>query len=315
MSEKAAVVVLSDHAMGAPIDRLAFHDGELMAQREAGTSEMAERVRPIIANTIPHGASAFLQRQRLLVLGAPDHDGRLWATGLTGPEGFLSAVDPSTLRATADVPPTDPLFDALRAEVDVGTLVIDLATRKRLRINGRWRRVDGGAEVDVHQAFGNCPKYIQARDLGGAPSDGTTAVATRGPALDARQAALVRSADTFFIATAAAGGADVSHRGGNPGFVDVLSPTELAWPDYVGNAMMMTAGNLHVNPAAGLYFPDWRTGATLQLTGTAEVRPSSQDAASPAATGRKTVFRITETVWTENAFPAGWSEPAYSRFN
>ncbi|MCE0764625.1 pyridoxamine 5'-phosphate oxidase family protein [Pseudonocardia kujensis] len=295
-------------------DRLAFHDGELLAQREAGTSERAERVRPIIASTIPRGASEFLQRQRLLVLGARDQDGRVWATSLNGPEGFLSAVDPSTLRVTADVPSTDPLADVLRDEVDVGTLVIDLVLRKRLRINGRWRRVDGGAEVEVHQAFGNCPKYIQARDLRDAPPPDRRPVATRGAVLDPRQVALVAAADTFFVATAAAGGVDVSHRGGDPGFVRVVSPTELTWPDYVGNGMMMTAGNLHVDPAAGLLLPDWRSGATLQLTGTAEVRPSSGGGASRATTGRETVFRITEAVWTENAFPSGWSGPAYSRF-
>jgi predicted pyridoxine 5'-phosphate oxidase superfamily flavin-nucleotide-binding protein len=117
----------------------------------------------------------------------------------------------------------------------------------------------------------------------------------------------VATADTFFIATAAAGGADVSHRGGNPGFVRVLSPTELSWPDYDGNAMLMTVGNLRLNPAAGLLFPDWRSGATLQLTGTADVR------ATP--TGRETFFRITEVVRTENAFPTGGSEPEYARFN
>ncbi|MCE3552344.1 pyridoxamine 5'-phosphate oxidase family protein [Pseudonocardia sp. RS11V-5] len=301
--------------MADRIDHLAFHDGELIAQREAGTSEMAERVRPIIASTIPRGAFEFLQRQRMLVLGARDRDGRVWATSLNGPEGFLSAADPYTLRATADVPPTDPLADVLRDETDVGTLVIDLVTRKRLRINGRWRRVDGGAEVEVHQAFGNCPKYIQARAVQQGPPMDRPPMATRGTALDPGQADLVAAADTFFIATAAAGGADVSHKGGDPGFVRVVSPTELTWPDYVGNAMMMTAGNLRVNPAAGLFLPDWRSGGTLQLTGTSEVRPSVGAAASRAATGRETVFRITGAVWTENAFPSRWSEPAYSRFN
>jgi predicted pyridoxine 5'-phosphate oxidase superfamily flavin-nucleotide-binding protein len=297
------------------IDRSAFHPGELAAQREAGLTEPAERVRPIIASAIPRGAFDFLRRQRLLVLGARDDDGRAWATSLNGPEGFLSAVDPATLRVTADVPRTDPLADVLRGRADVGTLAIDLATRRRFRINGRWRRVDGGAEVDVQQAFGNCPKYIQARAPRDEPAAGPDPVATWGTALDPRQAHLVSTADTFFIATAATVGADVSHRGGNPGFVSVVSPTELSWPDYVGNAMLMTAGNLRVDPAAGLLFPDWRSGATLQLTGTAEVRPAPSGAAHGPASGRETVFRITGSVWTENAFPAGWTAPAYSRFN
>ncbi|GHH48062.1 pyridoxamine 5'-phosphate oxidase family protein [Lentzea cavernae] len=295
------------------VDRLAFHPGELEAQRVAGTSELAARVRPIISDAIPRGAFDFLTRQQMLVLGAQDHDGRPWATSLVGQEGFLSAAGPHTLRANAVVVPTDPLAGVLRDEADVGTLAIDLVMRKRLRVNGRWRPVDGGGEIDVHQAFGNCPKYIQARVMTQEPA-GFRPVARRSEVLDTRQSVLVSTADTFFIATAVESGADVSHRGGNPGFVEVVSPAELVWPDYVGNAMMMTAGNLSVNPLAGLLFPDWDSGATLQLTGTAQVRRSAGGGSGPA-NGHETVFRITEAVWTENAFPAGWTEPVYSRFN
>ncbi|MEU8632149.1 pyridoxamine 5'-phosphate oxidase family protein [Amycolatopsis sp. NPDC048633] len=297
------------------IDRLAFHPGELEAQRVAGTSEPAERVRPIISDAIPRGAFEFLTRRRMLVLGARDHDGRPWATSLLGPEGFLSAAGPHTLRAAAGVVSTDPLADVLRDEADVGTLAIDLVARKRLRINGRWRPVDGGGEVDVHQAFGNCPKYIQARVMPDDAPGELRPAATRSAVLGDRESALVSSADTFFVATAVTGGVDVSHKGGNPGFAEVVSPAEVRWPDYVGNAMMMTAGNLRVNPLAGLLFPDWESGATLQLTGTAEVRRAADGAAPGPATGQETVFRVTEAIWTEHAFPGGWSAPAYSRFN
>jgi predicted pyridoxine 5'-phosphate oxidase superfamily flavin-nucleotide-binding protein len=296
-------------------DRLAFHPGELAAQRVAGVVDEAQHVHPIISDAIPRGAFGFLTHQRMLVLGAQDHDGRPWATSLVGPEGFLSAADAHTLRAMAEVVPTDPLAAVLRDATQVGTLTIDLASRKRFRINGLWRPVAGGGEVEVQQAFGNCPKYIQARVM----RDGQPAtfhpVAQRGQALDARQSALVSTADTFFIGTAAAGGVDVSHRGGNPGFVTVVSPTELSWPDYEGNAMLMTAGNLLVNPAAGLLFPDWERGATLQLTGTAQVRWFEDSPTQGPANGHETVFHITEAVWTEHAFPAGWSAPEYSRFN
>ncbi|MFD9701846.1 pyridoxamine 5'-phosphate oxidase family protein [Lentzea sp. NPDC059081] len=295
------------------VDRLAFHPGELEAQRVAGTAELAERVRPIISDTIPRGAFDFLTRQQMLVLGAQDREGRPWATTLVGPEGFLSAPDSHTLRADATVVPTDPLADVLRDEADVGTLAIDLVMRKRLRINGRWRPTARGGEVEVHQAFGNCPKYIQARVLTEEPA-GFHPVVRSGDRLDLPQSLLVSSADTFFVATAVDSGVDVSHRGGNPGFVEVVSPTELTWPDYVGNAMMMTAGNLAVNPLAGLLFPDWGSGATLQLTGTAEVRRSVRSGGGPA-NGQETVFRVERAIWTENAFPAGWTEPVYSRFN
>ncbi|MGI5500086.1 pyridoxamine 5'-phosphate oxidase family protein [Lentzea sp. CA-135723] len=295
------------------VDRLAFHPGELAAQRVAGTAELAARVHPIISDAIPRGAFDFLTRQQMLVLGARDERDRPWATTLVGPEGFLTALDAHTLRAGATVVPTDPLADVLRHETDVGTLAIDLVMRKRLRINGRWRPVDGGGEVDVHQAFGNCPKYIQARVMTEEPPE-FHPVAHRSEALGTRESLVVSTADTFFVATGVESGVDVSHRGGNPGFVEVVSPTELVWPDYVGNAMMMTAGNIGVNPLTGLLFPDWESGATLQLTGTAEVRWAARAQNGPG-NGHETVFRVAEAIWTENAFPASWTDPAYSRFN
>src|SRR5438876_613401 len=58
--------------------------------------------------------------------------------------------------------------------------------------------------------------------------------------LGAEQVEFIESADTFFLATVHDHGADVSHRGGNPGFVQVTSPRHLTWRDYPGNSMFLT---------------------------------------------------------------------------
>ena len=94
-------------------------------------------------------------------------------------------------------------------------------------------------------------------------------------ALSPDQRAWITAADTFFVATHAAGlGADVSHRGGHPGFVSVTDEGRLTWPDYPGNSMYMTLGNLELEPRAGLLFLDWDRGrsfnspAALPSTGT-----------------------------------------------
>jgi len=146
-------------------------------------------------------------------------------------------------------------------------------TRQRMRFNGRGMRTPEGIFLLVEQAYGNCPKYIQLRqEEADAPA---AAGAPRIEAsLDARQQAWIESADTFFIASAHPhAGADASHRGGRPGFVRVLGENRLAFPDYPGNAMFNTLGNLQANPRAGLLFVDFETGDVLQLSGRAQVGP------------------------------------------
>ncbi|HVV73533.1 MAG TPA: pyridoxamine 5'-phosphate oxidase family protein, partial [Verrucomicrobiae bacterium] len=76
----------------------------------------------------------------------------------------------------------------------------------------------------------------------------------------------------FFVATVNSEfGADASHRGGNPGFIHVLDERRIAFPDYAGNNMFQSLGNLQTDPRVGLLFLNFETGDTLQLTGKAEV--------------------------------------------
>jgi predicted pyridoxine 5'-phosphate oxidase superfamily flavin-nucleotide-binding protein len=66
-------------------------------------------------------------------------------------------------------------------------------------------------------------------------------------------------------------GADVSHRGGRPGFVRTDDAVTLTVPDYIGNSLFNTIGNLQVNPRAGLLFPNFVTGDILMLATRATV--------------------------------------------
>ncbi len=87
----------------------------------------------------------------------------------------------------------------------------------------------------------------------------------------------VQSADTFFLGTSHAEyGGDASHRGGPPGFVRA-DANGLRWPDFPGNNMFNSLGNLAVDPAAALLFVDFFSGRTLQLSGTAEVQWDGAD--------------------------------------
>jgi predicted pyridoxine 5'-phosphate oxidase superfamily flavin-nucleotide-binding protein len=90
---------------------------------------------------------------------------------------------------------------------------------------------------------------FQLRRLGSAGSF-EAGDAKQGTALGRERTVLIRRADTFFAATAhASRGTDASHRRGNPGFAKVLDETTLRIPDYPGNSMFNTLGNLAVDPS------------------------------------------------------------------
>jgi hypothetical protein len=308
-----------------------YHAGSLAVQELLGVRDRAEHVGRSLGQDIKPVAAAFLQLQPLLVVGAADPGtGRVWASALTGAPGFVRATGPrqmsvvtgrrscsrpeggqDTARATTDSrhPNDEPLATALKTPgTRIGTIALDPRTRRRMRLNGRLRPTPRGFAVEAHQVFSNCPKYIQRRNSYQTLADREPGSTRRLTELDPRAAEFIRSADTFFLATAHPGGADVSHRGGNPGFVQVTSPRELTWPDYPGNAMFLTLGNLRADPRAGLLFLDWTTGTTLQLTGEAR-------AEFTAAGERDVRFTLTEARWTPAALPLRWSAPEYSPAN
>ncbi len=295
---------------------MTYHRGERAVQARAGESDRADHSVRAIRDRIPPAAAAFLAAQPLLVVGAADAGGDRWASLLTGAPGFARAVDDRTIEVAAVPADGDPLRPVLAAPAGVGMIAIDPATRRRMRCNGAAVPIPGGFRLTTDQVYANCPKYIQQRDhRAPAPAPGPL-TATRGIALTAEQQAAVRAADTLFVATGADdGSADASHRGGEPGFVQVLSPAALRWPDYAGNAMYMTLGNLALDPAAGLLVPGWDDGTTLQLTGTARVDWDPAAAAAVPGALRMVEFAVTGVVELRGASPLRWGPPRSSPAN
>jgi len=253
-----------------------YHPGEIEVQQRAGVREEAEQVGRIISGRIPPPLAPLLADFRLAVAASIDARGRVWASLLTGPPGFLKVFDETRLHVDAHPAPGDPLWSNLEARSELGLMIFDPATRRRARFNGRGVRRGGGLSLDVDQVYGNCRKYIQLRrlvDEARQPAASSERGAPVGSSrLSASQQARIAAADTFFIASAhSQGGADASHRGGLPGFVRVTGDRTLSFPDYPGNNMFNTLGNLAGNPQAGLLFPDFESGDLIQLTGRARL--------------------------------------------
>ncbi|MCK5190476.1 MAG: pyridoxamine 5'-phosphate oxidase family protein, partial [Methylococcales bacterium] len=130
---------------------------------------------------------------------------------------------------------------------------------------------------------------------------------------------LISSSDTFFVASyvannshTASEGADVSHRGGKPGFIRVDDTQTLTIPDYLGNFHFNTLGNFLENAKAGLLFIDFTQGHLLTLTGTVEILWDSPDTQFFTGAERLWKFHIDHGRWLKNALPLRWSLQDYS---
>ncbi|MFC5520683.1 pyridoxamine 5'-phosphate oxidase family protein [Polaromonas jejuensis] len=297
-----------------------FHEGERAVQARVGVRERLEQMGPrVIRDFMPDQHRAFFEQLPFVLAGTVDAGGQPWASVLAQPPGFIRSPDPQHLLLRARPLRGDPLQDTLADGAPIGLLGIEPHTRRRNRMNGVVQGVNAsGFGVALSQSFGNCPKYIQAREpvyvkehLSIQPAVHT---ATQ---LDDAARRMVAAADTLFIATAYAGdsaqagraaGVDVSHRGGKPGFVRVDADDTLTVPDFIGNFFFNTLGNIAVNPRAGLLFIDFDRGDLLYLAVTADIIWDGPEVRSFAGAQRLLRFKVQSMRRVENSLPLRWGE-------
>ncbi len=296
-----------------------FHTGEIQVQRQAGVFREAQRVGAIVERELSDGAEDFLARQKMVIVSHANADGQLWVTPLTGDPGFASAMDPETVIVRPTNVHAARFLDDIHEGSFVGLLAIELATRRRIRVNGQIASAYANSfTIHVREAYGNCPKYIQARQLDPRSTDVASDHAVQmGEVLSAEQRLWIARSDTFFLGTSGPNGdADASHRGGAPGFVRVAADgRRLIFPDYAGNNMFNSLGNLASNPKAGLLFVDFDSGDVLQLTGTSVVDWDASRTSQFDGAHRVIDFEIAKIVETRSAIPLRWMFVAASPFN
>ncbi|MFI6305935.1 pyridoxamine 5'-phosphate oxidase family protein [Amycolatopsis thailandensis] len=252
---------------------------------------------------LPVSYGAWMAESPLLALGTVDGHDRVWTTVLGGAAGVVRPVAAGVLgvraRSREPLMGFDPVLEALFAGQDlrdggiarhpgggklVGGLAIDLETRSRVKISGR---VLGGAlaatdpqagvqlAVAVEETLGNCPKYLNRKSIRSHDSS-PTLVSDQLPLVpDAIE--LIGRSDLFALSSRhGTVSMDTNVRGGAPGFVRILTNSAaegvtLVYPEYSGNRLFQTLGNLQADPAVGVTFPDVETGAVLYLSGRADV--------------------------------------------
>ncbi len=301
-----------------------FHRGEQEVQTRLGVRERIEKfAQRVVRDHMPDQHRAFFEMLPFMLLGSVDEQDRPWASLIAGRPGFITTPDARTIEFATSPLFGDPLNDTLKPGADVGLLGIEQATRRRNRLTGRITHAGpDGFGLSIKHSFGNCPQYIQTRDVELLPQieePRSERPVVRSDRFDETTRALIARADTLFIATAfaevaddATHGADVSHRGGKPGFIRVEDDRTFVFPDFSGNNHFNTVGNIQLNPKAGVLFPDFETGDLVYLTGSAEIVWEGAEVDAFAGAERLIRVRAEEIVRVEGSLPMRFRFGDYS---
>lgn len=295
-----------------------YHAGEQELHDRLGRKEHQERMaRNIHRPYMPKQHQEFFAQLPFLVAGSVDQEGWPWASILFGKPGFIEAPNDRSFSIGGGKISGDPFWENAVAGAPLGFVGIELATRRRNRLNGVARAADGSLLIDVVQSFGNCPQYIHSRDTDFIrdPQQPFDAEVNKFTEFDSTTIDLIRGAGTLFVASHNdrddkfdSGGVDANHRGGKPGFVKVEGNT-LTIPEYIGNFAFNTLGNFLVNPKAGLLFIDFATGDLVQLTGTVElIWDSTEEIEAFRGAERAWRFHLDHGHTLKSGAPLRWQE-------
>jgi predicted pyridoxine 5'-phosphate oxidase superfamily flavin-nucleotide-binding protein len=256
-----------------------FHLFEVAVQKRLGIDKLvAQKSQGFIRAVMPEQHRKFFSELTFVMIGVTDNQGYPWPIPMLGQGGFIQTPNNTTLHFTELPNLLSSLGLQLIIGQKVGLLGIQLSTKRRNRINGTIQMInDQSFSVQVEQSFGNCPKYIQKRELIRTANHQLPdhLFENISKVMDDKTKVLIENADTFFISSRTRdfnkdkrSGIDTSHRGGKLGFVKIVN-NKVKFPDYRGNGFFNTLGNIESDNRVGLFFPDFLTGNGVFITGTA----------------------------------------------
>ena len=297
-----------------------YHRGEIALQELAGERDRAILNGRMIWKAIPPPAQPFVSQQSSVAIGWLDTAGAAWASLVVGDPGFASTGENCTvvtIRTPEPAPGLATFHEDIRANDALGMLFIDLATRRRLRVNGVVERAAARQlRVAVEQAYPNCPKYIQKRERVEAATVESPATTSSGSGAPAQLRAWLSRTDTAFVTSVGPHGSiDCSHRGGRRGYMRMDGDAVLV-PDYPGNSMFCSLGNMTVEPRAGLVLVDFEAQQQLHLSGDVSVEMERADQKElTGGSGRWWRLRPRQWAVSPLAGATQWRLVEESRFN
>ena len=131
-------------------------------------------------------------------------------------------------------------------------------------------------------------------------------------ALTPEEGEFIAARDSFYLATVSeTGWPYVQHRGGAPGFLHVVSPTQLAFADYKGNRQLLSTGNLAVNDRVALFLMDYPRRERLKILGHARTVDARAHPVLVAHLAEPAVRGLVERVFLVDVLSFDWNCPKY----
>ncbi|WP_322818670.1 pyridoxamine 5'-phosphate oxidase family protein [Tepidiforma sp.] len=238
---------------------LRYHAGQRSIQEEAKTTHVAEKLAHWVGPV-----AEFAHDADLILLATLVEAETLRFSVLSGAPPLVEVVDGPDVRLRFPAAISDrlPLGRC-------GGLAISMARARRARLNGVMARQGSTNELTASETFTLCRKYIApSLSLGEPPQLGPESrhrIALDDPWLTD----LLARAETSFLASISPdGGPDVAHRGGPAGFLTLNPATGvLSWPEYVGDGIFKSAGNVRATGKFTLLVPDLESGDGVELVG------------------------------------------------
>ncbi|KAK2590555.1 hypothetical protein QQS21_011757 [Conoideocrella luteorostrata] len=321
-----------------PAQLSGFHDGEAAMRNMLKVPSGGNPTAP----GLPMSYAMRVRQSPLIALGTLDSQGRPWTTIWGGERGFAGAITQDVLGLKSAVDRRyDPVFEAFWKEANsdgivqpnngqgkmMSALAIDLETRDRVKLAGVFiagavvtdgDNTDVQAAIAVTESLGNCPKYLNKKTVVQRDPETAELVSDELP-LGREALDLVYNADMLFVSSTNGETMDTNHRGGSPGFVRVLrnegGGVELVYPEYSGNRLYQTLGNLKVDPSIGIVIPDYETANVLYLTGRASVLIGEEASSLIARTQVAVKITVSAARLVKGGLPFRGTQGEYSPYN
>jgi len=250
-----------------------FHEGEYHIQKVMSVAKSANALSSMIKDTIPEIASYFLEDLKFCVLAISTKNDDIFTSVVYDNNSFIKTIDHNSFSINLKNKSYIPEIFFKETMLNIGMIGLDFLNAKRIRINGKAHIKNNEIIVFIDEIYSNCPKYIKKRNLLKDLKLLDKSNVINELELNQNLINIISNSDTFFLASGhTEKGLDVSYKGGEKGFVKVISSKKLYFDDLPGNNLYNTLGNIYTNPYINMFFIDFEKNDTYNIIAKASIQ-------------------------------------------